>query len=103
MSGTFISECLEGVPAPTPSSRRSAEKNSTPAPPLIKVLDLSLFENNLWTVMYTVSLLTSEDAKSKIKALCGQFDVMFSFNQPIAHPVHHFVGEWSSCAQHKKN
>ena len=42
--------------------------------------------------MYTVSLLTSEDVKSKIKALRGQFDVMFSFYQPLVHPVHHFVG-----------
>jgi hypothetical protein len=51
--------------------------------------------------MYTVSLLTSKDVKSKVKALCGQFDVMVSFYQPLAHPVHHFAGEWSSCAQHE--
>jgi len=49
--------------------------------PAIKALDFSLFDHCLWTVMYTVSLLTSEDVKSKTKALRGQFDDMFFFYQ----------------------
>ena len=33
------------------------------AAPASKALDFSLFENSLWAVVYTVSLLTSEDVK----------------------------------------
>ena len=66
------------------------------AAPAIKALDFSLFDHCLWAVMYTVSILTSEDVKSKIKALRGQFDVTFFFYQPLPSLC------WqSSCAEHE--
>ena len=77
--------------ARTYTEQQAVSRAEIGASPAIKAIDFSLFENSLWTVMYTVSLLTSEDVKSKIKALRGQFDVMFGFYKPLLHPVHHFV------------
>jgi len=42
-------------------------------------------------VLFTVVSLTSEDVKSKLKTLRGQFDVMFQFYRPLIHPAHHFI------------
>ena len=78
--------------ASTYAEQQAVGREELDAAPAIKALDFSLFDNCLWAVMYTVSLLMSEDVKSKIKALCGQFDVMYFFYQPLAHPVHHAVG-----------
>ena len=57
----------------------------------IKQIDFALCDNCVWAVLYTAEALTSEDAKSKLKALRGQFDVMFSFYNPTVHPAHHFI------------
>ena len=65
--------------ARTYTEQQAVGREQLDAGPVIKLLGFSLFENCLWTVKYTVSLLTSEDVKSKIKALRGQFDIMFSF------------------------
>jgi len=77
--------------ARTYTEQQAVSREELDAAPAIKAIDFSLFENGLWTVMYTVSLLTSEDIKSKIKALRGQFDVMFGFYQPLLNPVHHLL------------
>ena len=78
--------------ARTYTEQQAVGREELDAAPAIKALDFSLFENSLWAVMYTVSLLTSEDVQSKIKALHGQLDVVFSFYQPLVNPVYHFVG-----------
>ena len=78
--------------ARTYTKQQAVSREKLDAAPAIKAIYFSFFENSPWTVMYTASLLTSEDVKSKIKALRGQFDVMFGFYQPLLHPVvHHFA------------
>ena len=78
--------------ARTYTEQQAVSREELDAAPAIKAMDFSLFENCLWTVMYTVSLLTSEDVKSKTKALRGHFGAMFGVYQPLLHLVHHFVG-----------
>ena len=71
--------------ARTYTEQQAVSREELDSAPAIKATDFSLFENSLWAVMYTVSLLTSEGVKSKIKALRGQFDVMFGFYQQAAY------------------
>ena len=61
------------------------------AGPAIKQIDFALCGNCVWVVLFTVVSLTPEDVKSKLKTLCGQFDVMFNFYSLLVHPAHHFI------------
>ena len=61
--------------ARTYTEQQAVGREELDAAPAIKALEFSLFDNCLWAVMYTVSFLTSEDVKSKCKALRGQIDV----------------------------
>ena len=49
--------------ARTYTEQQAVSREELGAAPAIKAIDFSLFETSLWTVMYTVSLLTSEDVK----------------------------------------
>ena len=49
--------------ARTYTEQQAAGREELGAALAIKAIGFSLFENSLWTVMYTVSLLTSEDVK----------------------------------------
>ena len=69
------------LPVLTPSSRLLDEKN----------IDFALCNNCVWVVLFAVASLTSEDVKSKLKTLRGQFDVIFNFYSPLVRPAHHFI------------
>ena len=77
--------------ARTYTEQQAAGREELDASPAIKQIDFSLCDNCVWAVLYTAEALTSEDAKSKLKALRGQFDVMFGFYSPTVHPAHHFI------------
>ena len=77
--------------ARTYTEQQAVGREELDASPAIKQIDFSLCDNCVWAVLYTVEALTSEDVKSKLKALRGQFDVMFGFYSPDVHPAHHFI------------
>ena len=77
--------------ARTYTEQQAVGREELDASPAIKQIDFALCDNCVWAVLYTAEALTSEDAKSKLKALRGQFDVMFSFYNPTVHPAHHFI------------
>ena len=80
------------LPALTPNSKLPDEKNSMlDLQSTIKSIDFTLTGNYVWVVLFTVASLTSEDARSKLKTLRGQFDVVFNFYSPLVHPAHHFI------------
>ena len=77
--------------ARTYTEQQAVGREELDAGPAIKQIDFALCSNCVWNVLHTVVSLTSEDVKSKIKTLRGQFDVMFNFYSPLQHPAHHFI------------
>ena len=77
--------------ARTYTEQQAVGREELDAGPAIKQIDFALCSNCVWNVLNTVVLLTSEDVKSKIKTLRGQFDVMFNFYSPLQHLAHHFI------------
>jgi len=75
----------------TYTEQQAVGREELDAGPAIKQIDFALCDNCLWVVLCTVVSLTLEDVKSKLKALRGQFDVMFNFYSPLVHPAHHFI------------
>ena len=73
------------------SSWRSDARSSSELGTQRGVGDFALTDNCVWVVLFTVVSLTSEDVKSKLKTLRGQFDAMFNFYSPLVHPAHHFI------------
>ena len=74
--------------ARTYTEQQAVGREELDASTAIKQIDFALSDNCVWAVLYTVVSLTSEDAKSELKTLRGQFDVMFNFYQPTIHPAH---------------
>ena len=77
--------------ARTYTEQQAVGREELDASTAIKQIDFALCDNCVWAVLYTVEALTSEDVKSKLKTLRGQFDMMFSFYDPSIHPAHHFI------------
>ena len=77
--------------ARTYTEQQAAGREELDAGPAIKNIDFALTDNCVWVVLFTVVSLTSEDAKSRLKTLLGQFDVMFNFYSPLVHPAYHFI------------
>ena len=77
--------------ARTYTEQQAVGREELDASTAIKQIDFALSDNCVWSVLYTVVTLTSEDVKSKLKTLRGQFDVMFNHYDPVVHPVHHLV------------
>ena len=75
----------------TYTEQNAVGREELDAGPAIKQIDFALCDNCVWVVLCTVVSLTLEDVKSKLKALRGQFDVMFNFYSPLVHPAHHFI------------
>ena len=77
--------------ARTYTEQQAIGREELDASTAIKQIDFALSDNCVWSVLYTVETLTSEDVKSKLKTLRGQFDIMFNFYNPTLHPLHHLV------------
>ena len=77
--------------ARTYTEQQAVGREELDASTAIKQIDFALCDNCVWSVLYTVETLTSEDVKSKLKTLRGQFDMMFNFYDPCVHPVHHLI------------
>ena len=77
--------------ARTYTEQQAVGREELDASPAIKQIDFALCDNCVWAVLFTLVSLTSEDVKSKLKTLRGQFDVMFNFYSPLVHPAHHFI------------
>ena len=77
--------------ARTYTEQQAVGREELDASTAIKQIDFALCDNCVWAVLFTVVSLTSEDVKSKLKTLRGQFDVMFQFYSPLVHPAHHFI------------
>ena len=77
--------------ARTYTEQQAVGREELDASTAIKQIDFALSDNCVWSVLYTVVTLTSEDVKSKLKTLRGQFDVMFNYYDPCVHPVHHLI------------
>ena len=77
--------------ARTCTEQQAAVREELDAGPAINQIDFALCDNCVWVVLFTVVSLTSEDVKSKLKTLRGQFDMMFNFYSPLVHPAHHFI------------
>ena len=77
--------------ARTYTEQQAVGREELDASTAIKQIDFALCDNCVWSVLYTVVTLTSEDVKSKLKTLRGQFDMMFNFYDPCVHPVHHLI------------
>ena len=77
--------------ARTYTEQQAVGREELDASTAIKQLDFALCDNCVWSVLYTVETLTSEDVKSKLKTLRGQFDMMFNFYDPSVHPAHHLI------------
>ena len=73
------------------TEQQAVGREELDAGPAIKNIDFTLTGNCVWVVLFTVVSLTSEDVKSKLKTLRGQFDVMFNFYSPLVHSAHHFI------------
>ena len=65
--------------ARTYTEQQAVGREELDASPAIKQIDFALCDNCVWAVLFAVVSLTSEDVKSKLKTLRGQFDVMFNF------------------------
>ena len=77
--------------ARTYTEQQAVGREELDASTAIKQIDFALCDNCVWSVLYTVETLTSEDVKSKLKTLRGQFDMMFNFYDPYVHPLHHLI------------
>ena len=77
--------------ARTYTEQQAVGREELDASTAIKQIDFALCDNCVWSVRYTVETLTSEDVKSKLKTLRGQFDMVFNFYDPCVHPVHHLI------------
>ena len=77
--------------ARTYTEQQAVGREELDASTAIKQIDFAMSDNCVWSVLYTVETLTSEDVKSKLKTLRGQFDIMFSHYDPTIHPLHHLV------------
>ena len=61
--------------ARTSTEQQASGREELGAGPAIKSIDFALTDNCVWVVLFTVESLTSDDIKSKLKTLRGQFDV----------------------------
>ena len=77
--------------ARTYTEQQVAGREELDAGPAIKSIDFALTDNYVWVVLFTAASLASKDAKSKLKILRGQLDVVFNFYSPLVHPAHHFI------------
>ena len=77
--------------ARTYTEQQAIGREELDASTAIKQIDFAMSDNCVWSVLYTVETLTSEDVKSKLKTLRGQFDMMFNHYDPTVHPLHHLV------------
>ena len=77
--------------ARTYTEQQAIGREELDASTAIKQIDFAMSDNCVWSVLYTVETLTSEDVKSKLKTLRGQFDIMFNHYDPTLHPLHHLV------------